>query len=164
MAKNAKLINRRVGKRVAYRFSIRGSAWNACKSHDMRSRGRNAFGNALWKCTHRSYTSTPLRYTRANSVILFAKPSKQVCRVYSCPVIRRTQTASQFLRAITIVDYNYATMNNVVFTRVERDASRRSLDKTATRYTPKGKGPIADSFSFFYRLTRKKRQDWIYNN
>lgn len=87
-------------------------------------RRRNAFANVLWKCTRRERASVAsscmiIRLVRTRAQIRRRLQSKRVSlpRVYSCFDTHRTQTASQFLRAITPVDYNYEAQS-VRFARV----------------------------------------------
>lgn len=115
------LTNRYIGRRAAYRFSIKGSARNACISHDMRSHEWGCFR----ECVMEMHASVDSTRAHARSHIIRGA-SGRVRRVYSCLAIRRTQTASQLLRTITAVDgNNYATTRNAVFARI-------ALDKVAT--------------------------------
>jgi len=77
MAKNAKLINRRIGKRAAYRFSII-EVQRETRVYLMTCAlaRRNAFGNALWKCTHRSYIDSATLHARELGYSLESRASK----------------------------------------------------------------------------------------
>jgi len=129
--KNAELINRRVDRRAAYQFSIRGSARNACIFHD----DRNSFGNTLWKCTYRSHVDSTL-HTRELGYSRSGRASERVCRVYSCPIARYAElkllpSSWEQLLPSTIITRRCTTC---------RSRPRWSLDKAVTWYALKRRG------------------------
>lgn len=139
---------------IGFRLRDRGKA-RAGSRHSDGTLSEMCYGNARVVSVHpvaSSCTITRVAYAYARRSRRLN--SKRVYREFTLASIRRTQTASQFLRAITPVDYNYEVRHRARDICESRCVTRRSLDKAMPeRDTFRTSGRFHESFSSLYKLT-----------